>query len=92
VAKWTAPIRVIAVVLLLFLFAGAGATALFSGSTSSGTPSSFSPLSLNVMTVLCLVEGAIACAYSLVRRIRRRKGNGPLVLSSPQLPVPPAHS
>ncbi|MFC0546682.1 caspase family protein [Kutzneria chonburiensis] len=90
-AKWTAPLRIAVIVVLLLVFAITSCVGLFQGASPSSQPSSFSDLSLSVMTPLCMITAAVACAYSLARRIRRASRTAP-VISSPQLPMPPAHS
>ena len=88
-AKRTTPIRLGGLAVLYVMLVIASCTALFGKRTPSSEPSSFSDLALNVATALCMIEGAIACGYSLVRRIRGRKATA---LNLPLPPGPPAHS
>ena len=90
VAKWTAPIRVILVVLALFVCALTASVGLFVSTPPPSQPSSYTTLSSTLSLLLATIEGGAACVYTLVRRIRRT--SRPPLLSSPRLPVPPMHS
>ena len=90
-AKWTAPIRVTLVVVLLVVFAITTIGSLTVSTTPSST-STVSPLATTVAIELMMFQGAIACGYSLVRRVVRRKSKALPVISSPLPPMPPAHS
>jgi hypothetical protein len=91
-AKWTAPLRVAVVIVLLVVFVIGTCSALLVPQTTTSQPTTLTDLSLNLWMTLSMIQGAIACGYSLVRRIRRRGASDPLVISSPLPPAPPAHS